>query len=215
MLDASQSPARLPAPRSRAARGAPAGRTASASGDAVEDGRRLISLPRDSGVRLRQDCFALIGDRIRQPPNGEGPWLLETSDGPLRIEFDLGRHEVLVEGPVPVIEQFARLLEALSRRYQTGGMRTSNDAAQGTRVMLLPREIQADVQQLFRSWTDDVADDPRGIRRTLVDNPVFENVLLRGTGARQATGGKPSGQAPGAEQQDPETTQNPESTQNS
>jgi type II secretion system protein D len=188
---ADQSPARLLPPRSRRAEHKPSG-----TAGAEEVQRRLLPLPRGSSVRLRRDCLALIGDRIRQPQSGDGPWVLETDSGPLQIAFDLGRHDVLLDGPASVIEQFARLLAGLSNRYRPQPTDSAAGGPQTTRVLLLPRELQADVRQLFGGWTDDDAARPDGISRTRVDNPGLENVLLRLTGARQATGGEPNAPPP-------------------
>src|SRR6056297_801077 len=117
--------------------------------------RRLMPLPIGQSKALRDHVLRLFGDRLQiddkttgqtsrgqefasQAPSGQ--WSMSTPSGTLRIGFDLQREDVLIDGPVSVVDQFGRLLTALVGRYQ----RQSSDlnGLPQQRVLMLQREVQ-------------------------------------------------------------------------
>jgi len=159
--------------------------------------RRLMPLPIGQSKALRDHVLRLFGDRLQiddkttgqtsrgqefasQAPSGQ--WSMSTPSGTLRIGFDLQREDVLIDGPVSVVDQFGRLLTALVGRYQ----RQSSDlnGLPQQRVLMLQREVQPQVQRVLRSTSPETS-DPNGNGASLKD-PRAE-ILFRLTGLQQAS----------------------------
>ncbi|KLU05733.1 General secretion pathway protein D [Rhodopirellula islandica] len=154
----------------------------------IETTRRLMPLPTGQSKLIRDELLRLFEQRLTATaePGGlssSGQWSLATPSGTLQIRFDLEREDVLVDGPVSVVNQFGRLLSALVDRYQRRPSSLTGQPQQ--RVLMLQQDVQADVQQMLRST------NPSGIVQPHTHgasaNDPRSQLLYRLTGLRQVS----------------------------
>ncbi len=109
-----------------------------------EPTRRLFALPRGEAPAIRRALRDMLGRRIEPSRDPAEPWTVQVASGSLLVEFDLGREDVLVDGPASAVEQFAQVLTAVAR---------PGPATDGThqRVMGVAREVQPYVQAVMRA----------------------------------------------------------------
>lgn len=183
----------------------------------VEARRQLISLPRGRGAELRRAFFAVMGDRVKPASTSDGPAVLATEYGPLKIEFNVRRADVLLDGPVPVIQQFDRLLQALV--VQEGSGPPPSRAASpnlAARVMTLSRQVQPPVQQALASCQGATLQRPGQPlpAATAGDQQAPAHVILKLVGTQQAPRSEPppaqdADDNPQADRQSPQAAGDP------
>ncbi len=81
----------------------------------TEPTRRLYSLPRGRAASIRNELHRWFDDRSEGATGEADPWTISARSGPITIDFDLAREDVLVDGPASSVEDFSRLLAAISR----------------------------------------------------------------------------------------------------
>ncbi|WDQ15709.1 secretin N-terminal domain-containing protein [Rhodopirellula sp. P2] len=154
----------------------------------IETTRRLMPLPTGQSKVIRDELLRLFDQRLtaNAASDGHAPsgqWSLATPSGTLRIGFDLEREDVLVDGPVSVVNQFGRLLSALVERYQRQPSSLTGQPQQ--RVLMLQQDVQADVEQMLRS-TNPSGTIPSHTNGASANDPRSQ-LLYRLTGLRQVS----------------------------
>ncbi|XZE55588.1 secretin N-terminal domain-containing protein [Planctomycetaceae bacterium SH139] len=181
----------------------------------VELRRRLVNLPTGKATAMRRDLLELLGGRLRIPPDPKLPWSINTPQGPLRIDFDLAREDVLLDGPANVIDQFSQLLTVVAQKYLP--RRAEQAGGQSQRVLLLRREVQAEVEMLLESSQHLLRQEDStlnagmrlngGARQATASLRQGADLIVRLAGAQQPPAETPPAQKPPVNQQEGEQQQ--------
>lgn len=145
--------------------------------------RQLVPLPQGSAAAVRRDLLQLLGQRLQVPSDPNQPWVLNTTAGPLHIGLDLGREDILLDGPSSLVDQFSRLLNAIIERYQPPV--NINGAERNQRVVLLRRSVHADVRRLLQTSATAMSQQQQWQRERLAALDPNHQVILKLAGAQQ------------------------------
>ncbi len=163
-----QASARLAMPRQEGPKPAAAGLAAASPANNIPAAptRRILALPAGRAAALRRTLVELFDRRLEASGDVSGAWSLATPPGPLQIEIDLAREDLLLDGPVPAVEQFTRLLATLTER-------PDGSLDRAARVLVVPGEVRAEVQAILQdSRRLPPAGTPRPFRLSAMQNPA-------------------------------------------
>lgn len=171
------------------------------TGRSTEPTRRLYALPRGRAASIRNELRRRFDDRSQGSADDADPWTIATRSGRLKIDFDLAREDVLVDGPANSVEDFSRMLAAISR---------DDSSPDGTRerIVNVTRDARPHVEALLRASrraTDMIAAKPIAQRpaqiRTAPVRPGSERIASRpGTPFRFAAAQPPTGDGAGSDE---------------
>ena len=148
------------------------------SSDTVGQARQRVPLLEGTSDAVRQELTSLLdhesataeasprdlGRVVR--PAGPTLWTVQTARGPVRIQCDVTREEIFVDGPIGAVDQVTKMVEAISRA--SGGQfgpsgRVSVDRELSTvRVVRLPRDVQPALESMLQASRLAIGREPGG-----------------------------------------------------
>lgn len=136
-----------------------------AAADANAPRRKYVTVVADQTTAVRRALFQLLDGRI-EAGSDDDSFLVTTASGNAAIRIDTRHEEFVVEGPITVVDQLSRLIDALARNRSSTG-----------RVQVVP--LKRDTQPRLREFIGPNPDtapapepDSQGARRRGVDRRV-------------------------------------------
>jgi len=105
--------------------------------------------------------------RVAGPP-GPTLWTVQTPRGPVRIQCDVAREDIYIDGPTGAVDQVAKMVDAISRasggQFGPGPSGPINNEPSTERVVRLPRDVQPGLESMLQASRHAIGREPGGGR---------------------------------------------------